>query len=150
VTTTHLAPHDYHRLAQIMAGLHGQPVTTENPVDLLVVFACADPEVGRTAARLYADKLVRHVIFSGGVGKDSGGLSALGISEAVFLASIAIAEGLPSEAITLEEAARNGKENVSFLCIWQLRRDCCRQMLMSVASHPLHAAVACTKNCGTK
>jgi hypothetical protein len=48
------------------------------------------------------------------VGKDSGGLPALGISEAAFLASIAIAEGPPADAIVLEEEARSGAENVAF------------------------------------
>src|SRR5437773_2482888 len=106
-------PEDYRQLAAIMAGPHGQKVTTDEPVDLLIVFSCADPEVGTTAAHLYADKLVRQVIFSGNVGKDSGGLPSLGISEAKFLASVAIANGLPAGAILLEEEARNGKENAA-------------------------------------
>lgn len=114
MTSAHLTPEDYRRLAIVMAGPHGDPVTAEDPVDLLIVFSCADPKVGRTAARLHADKLVRNVIFSGNVGKDSGGLPALGISEAQFLASVAIADGLPSEVILLEEDARNGKENAAF------------------------------------
>jgi hypothetical protein len=112
--SNHLTPDDYGQLAIIMAGPHGQPVTTDQPVDLLIVFSCADPEVGRTAARLYADKLIRRVVFSGNVGKDSGGLPALSISEATFLASVAINDGLPADAILLEEHARNGKENADF------------------------------------
>ncbi len=114
MTTNHLTPGDYGQLATIMAGSHGQPVTPDQPVDLLIVFSCADPEVGRTAARLYADKLIRRIIFSGNVGKDSGGLPALSITEATFLASIAIAHGLPADVIFLEEQARNGKENATF------------------------------------
>jgi hypothetical protein len=114
MSTVTLPPEDYRRLASVMVGPHGQPVTAERPVDLLIVFSCADPEVGRTAAQLYADKLIRQVIFSGNVGKDSRGLPALGISEAKFLASVAIADGLPAEVIALEEQARNGKENAAF------------------------------------
>jgi hypothetical protein len=104
---------DYAALAQIMTGPHGQKLTPQASADLLVVFSCADPEVGRAAARLHAEKLVQRVIFSGGVGKDSGGLPMLGISEAVFLASVAIAEGLPAEVIVLEQQARNGAENAT-------------------------------------
>jgi hypothetical protein len=105
---------DYEQLARIMTGPHGRAVTRDNPVTLLVVFSCADPEVGRAAARLHADGLVKRVVFSGGVGKDSGGLPALGVSEAVFLASVAIADGLPPELIVLEQEARNGMENAAF------------------------------------
>jgi hypothetical protein len=109
-----LEPDDYQVLAQIMAGPHGRLLTPQAPADLLVVFCCADPEVGRAAARLYREQLVRRAVFSGRVGKDSGGLPALGITEAAFLASVAIAEGLPADAIILEEEARNGAENAAF------------------------------------
>ncbi len=109
-----LEPADYMMLAQIMTGPHGRILTPQSPADLLVVFSCADPEVGRTAAGLCRQGLVRRVIFSGNVGKDSAGLPALGITEAVFLASVAIAEGLPAELILLEQEARNGQENAAF------------------------------------
>ena len=113
VTPNVLEPADYKQLAQIMTGPHGRALTPESPADLLVVFSCADPEVGRAAARLHAEKLVRRVIFSGNVGKDSAGLPTLGITEAVFLASIAIADGLPTDVILLEQEARNGAENAA-------------------------------------
>jgi hypothetical protein len=109
-----LDPADYELLAQIMTGPHGRMLTSQSPADLLIVFSCADPDVGRTAALLYRQGLVNRVIFSGGAGKDSGELPALGITEAVFLASIAIAEGLPTGVILLEQDARNGKENAAF------------------------------------
>jgi len=111
VTTASLSDDDFRALADLMAGPHGRPVSPGDPARLLVVFSCADAEVGRAAARLHAEGLVRHVVFSGGIGKDSGGLAALGISEAAFLASVAIADGLPPSAVTLEEFARNGREN---------------------------------------
>jgi hypothetical protein len=113
-TRNALGPDDYKALAQIMAGPHGRLLSPQTPADILVVFCCADPEVGRTAARLYREHLVRRAVFSGRVGKDSGGLPALGITEAAFLASIAIAEGLPTDAIVLEEEAKNGAENAAF------------------------------------
>jgi hypothetical protein len=106
-----LGPADYKMLAQIMGGPHGRTLTPASPADLLVVFSCADPEVARTAANLHRQGLVSRVIFSGKSGKDSGGLPALGITEAVFLASVAIAEGLPANVILLEQESGNGKEN---------------------------------------
>ncbi len=111
---SNLGPAAYSALAEIMAGPHGQPLTPESPAGLLVVFSCADPEVGRAAAHLYRGRLVERVVFSGRIGKDSGGLPALGITEATFLASVAIAEGLPTDVILLEQEARNGAENAAF------------------------------------
>jgi hypothetical protein len=113
VVTASLSDDDFCVLADVMAGPHGSPVSLEDPVRLLVVFSCADAEVGRAAARLHAEGLVRHVVFSGGIGKDSQGLAALGITEAAFLASVAIADGLPLSAVTLEEFASNGRENAA-------------------------------------
>lgn len=109
-----LGPAGYGTLAEIMTGPHGKLLTPQSPAGLLVVFSCADPEVGRAAARLHRDHLVQRVLFSGRVGKDSAGLPALGITEAVFLASVAIAEGLPTDVIVLEQDARNGAENAAF------------------------------------
>ncbi|MFI5851616.1 ElyC/SanA/YdcF family protein [Micromonospora chalcea] len=103
---------DYQTLAGIMEARHGE-VSPTSPVDLLIVFCCADPEVGRTAAALHGDGLVHRTVFSGGVGKDAGGLPALGISEAVFQASVAVADGLPTEVVLLEQKARNGAENAA-------------------------------------
>jgi hypothetical protein len=112
-TLNDLTSEDYKALAQVMAGPHGQTLTSDAPADLLIVFSCADPEVGRSAARLHADKLVRYVIFAGGVGKDSAGLATLGITEAIFLASVAIAEGLPTDSVGLEQESGNGAENAA-------------------------------------
>jgi hypothetical protein len=102
---------DYKVLARIMIGPHGRIVDQRNPVDLLVVFSAADAELARCAYRLHKAGSVRTVLFSGGAGKDSGGLTRLGITEAAFLASVAIAEGLPTEAVALEQESSNGKEN---------------------------------------
>ena len=106
-----VGPSDYEKLAQIMTGPHGTILTPQSSADLLIVFSCADPEVGREAARLHRQQLVKRVMFSGNVGKDSADLPILGITEAVFLASVAIAEGVPADEIVLEQEARNGKEN---------------------------------------
>ncbi|GAA0384838.1 hypothetical protein GCM10009530_39660 [Microbispora corallina] len=109
-----LTPSDYSRLATVMAGPHGAKQDPERHVDLLIVFSCADPEVGRTAARLHERGEVHTILFSGGIGKDSGGLPSLEIPEAVFLASVAMAEGLPAETVVLEQQARNGRENAAY------------------------------------
>ena len=108
-----LTQSDYQQLAAVMAATHSD-LSVASPADLLIVFSCSDPQVGRAAADLHADGLVRRVIFSGGLGEDSGGLPKLGISEAVFLASIAIANGLPTDVVLLEHEARNGAENAAF------------------------------------
>ena len=109
-----LSSADCTRLADLMAGPHGELITPRNPVDVLVVFSCADPRLGATAARLYDAGLVRNVVFSGGVGKDSGDLAVLDIAEAVFQASIAIANGLSAGSILLEVRARDGGENAEY------------------------------------
>lgn len=111
---SNLDPAAYSALVEIMVGPHGQTLTPQSPAGLLVVFSCADPEVGRAAARLHCGGLVERVVFSGRVGKDSGGLPALGITEAAFLASVAIADGLPTDVILLEQESRNGAENAAF------------------------------------
>ncbi|WP_433578554.1 YdcF family protein [Nocardia brasiliensis] len=109
-----LSVDDFRQLASIINGPHGRALSAECPADILIVFSCADASVGHMAASLFRNGLVKHVIFSGGVGKDSGGLVRLGIAEAQFLASIAIADGLPPDVITLELQASNGRENASF------------------------------------
>src|SRR5260370_39565105 len=107
-----LTQSDYQQLAAVMAATHGD-LSAASPADLLIVFSCSDPQVGRAAANLHADGLVRRVIFSRGLGEDSVCLTRLGVSEAVFLASIAIANGLPTDVVLLEHEARNGAENAA-------------------------------------
>jgi len=109
-----LGPAGFRALSRIMTGPHGEQLTPQSPAGLLIVFSCTHPEVGRAAARLHQEQLVQRVIFTGQAGKDSAGLPTLGISEAVFLASVAIAEGLPTGVILLEQEARNGAENAAF------------------------------------
>jgi hypothetical protein len=116
-----LTEHDFERLASLMTGPHGREATGETTIDLLVVFGAFDVELAKAAASLYAQGRCKMLIFSGGVGKDSGPLLQLGISEAVFLASVGIANGVPAEVIVLEERAANGRENALFAL--ELARD---------------------------
>lgn len=109
-----LSADDYTRLAKVMAGPHGSIVDSAHPADVLIVFACADPEVGRAAAALHRDGYCQSVIISGALGKDSGDLGAQGITEARYLASVAIDAGLPAHVLNIEERARNGRENALY------------------------------------
>jgi hypothetical protein len=108
-----LSPHEVARLLKAMAGPHGIPPAPTDPADVLIVFGCDDPQLAHDAAALVEQGSVRHVVFSGGTGKDSGGLADLGLAEADFLASIAIAAGMPTCRITIERDARNAAQNAA-------------------------------------
>jgi DUF218 domain len=101
------------QLLDVLAGPHGTPPTPHRPADVLVVFGAADPRLAYDAAALHEGGSVRHVVFTGGVGKDSGALAGLGIAEADYLASVAIAAGLPSEVIVIERQAASGAQNAA-------------------------------------
>ncbi|GAB3171839.1 DUF218 domain-containing protein [Micromonospora palomenae] len=101
------------QLLDIMAGPHGTPPTPTRPTDILVVFGAADPQLAYDAVQLRDLGSVSYVVFTGGVGKDSGPLAALGIAEADFLASIAIAAGLPPGIILIERSATNAAQNAA-------------------------------------
>ncbi|WP_433320290.1 YdcF family protein [Micromonospora chersina] len=101
------------QLLDIMAGPHGAPPTPTQPIDILVVFGAADPQLAYDAVQLGNLGSVSCVIFTGGVGRDSGPLAALGIAEADFLASIAIAAGLPPDTILIERSATNAVQNAT-------------------------------------
>lgn len=76
------------------------------------VFCRADPLVAERASELYADGLVGYMLFTGGVGKDSGYLAHLGIPEAAFQGALAhLVHRVPEDKIYLEVLARNGGEN---------------------------------------
>ena len=109
-----LTADDYAQLAQIMSGPHGDEVSAENPADLLIVFCSDDLSLAETTVALYRQGAVKHIIFSGDVGKDSGNLVAQGVSEALFQSSWAVFAGLPRDVYDLEEMATNGKQNAMF------------------------------------
>ena len=149
VTPNALGPSDYESLARIMTGPHGQALTPESPADLLVVFSCADPESVRAAARLHADKLVTRVIFSGRVGKDSGGLPLLGITESVFLASVAVADGLPADVIVLEQELATVPRTRRCRSGWQPRWVSFLLGLAWPGCRLRLGAAACMRSCAT-
>jgi uncharacterized SAM-binding protein YcdF (DUF218 family) len=81
------------------------------PADLAVVFGYHEPagaaRRARQGVRLYQAGLVPRLLFSGGAARQPDG-----ISEATRMADLALAEGVPPEAVLREEASRNTYENV--------------------------------------
>ena len=71
------------------------------------------------AARLYKAGRVKYIVPSGGVEWDYGGGR---ISEANYMTEILLSEGVPREAIILENEARTTKENMLFSVV-QINRE---------------------------
>ncbi|WP_117233227.1 YdcF family protein [Vibrio maerlii] len=82
------------------------------PADLLFVMCSNDLRVAKYAADLYHQGLAPKVLFSGGVGRFTGGL--FDSSEAETFASIAKDCGVPESAILIENKSTNSGENVTF------------------------------------
>jgi uncharacterized SAM-binding protein YcdF (DUF218 family) len=85
------------------------------PADAILVLGSFDPKAAVRAAALWRDGLAPVVIMSGGIAH-RGGLLDTGWdrSEARVFADTALAEGVPSAAILLEEAAQNTGDNFRF------------------------------------
>ncbi len=64
------------------------------------------------AAKLYLDGRVRYIVPSGGVEWDVGGGEKL--SEANYMRNILLSNGVPSDAIIMENEARTTKENMIY------------------------------------
>ena len=76
------------------------------------VFCRDDPLVAERAAELYHSQLVGYVLFTGGLGKDSGYLGDLKVPEAKWQSLLLnIVHGVPQNHIYVEAEARNGAEN---------------------------------------
>lgn len=82
------------------------------PVDCIIGFGCYDEDIPRRASQLYRQGLAPWVLFSGGLGRNTALLWQS--SEAERFAAIAIAEGVPEEAILLENKSANSAENLLF------------------------------------
>jgi uncharacterized SAM-binding protein YcdF (DUF218 family) len=82
--------------------------------DAILALGSFDPMVAVCAAALWHAKLAPLIIMSGGIAH-RGGLLATGWhrSEAQVFASVAIQEGVPRQAIVLEDKAQNTGENFS-------------------------------------
>jgi uncharacterized SAM-binding protein YcdF (DUF218 family) len=85
------------------------------PADAILTLGSFDPKAAVHAARLWRAGLAPVVIMSGGIAHQ-GGLLETGWdrSEARVFAEVAIGEGVPADAILLEEQAQNTGDNFVF------------------------------------
>ena len=98
-----------YRQAQILWDymcLHQPPA----PADCIVGFGCYNEDIPRRAAQLYRDGYAPWVLFSGGLGRNTAGMWTE--SEAERFARIAMDEGIPENAILLENKSTNTAENI--------------------------------------
>lgn len=79
--------------------------------DLAFVFGRNDLSLATAACSLWYADLVRNILVTGGVGKDSGDLT---VPEADFLAEYMLRAGIPAEHILIENQATNGGQNTRF------------------------------------
>lgn len=85
---------------------------TPKEADCILGFGCYNEDVARRAAQLYHQGLAPLVLFTGGLGRNT--RSMWNGSEAGRFAAIALAEGVPEEAILREEESTNSGENLIF------------------------------------
>ena len=92
---------DYMRLKQEVA-----------PSACIIGFGCINDDIALHCARLYREKLAPKVLFSGGLGRNT--LGRWSLTEAERFADIAMANGVPADAILLENRSTNSAENILF------------------------------------
>ena len=108
--------------ALVVAWDYMRLVHEPRPADAILTLGSFDPNAAVHAARLWRAGLAPVVIMSGGIAH-RGGLLETGWdrSEARVFADVAMGEGVPAEAILLEEQAQNTGDNFAFA------RTICRQ-----------------------
>jgi hypothetical protein len=107
------------------------------PADGLFVFCRDNPLMAAKAAELYKRGLGKYIVFTGGLGSDSGFLARLKCPEAVFQSALArLLHGIPAETIYTEDKARNGLENSRLGLQLILDKDLPHQRLILVC-HPV-------------
>ncbi len=80
--------------------------------DAVLVFARKDDTYVPLLAELWHSGKVKHIVISGGLGKDSGPLKVTGTPEADFLAVLLLQAGVPAEAMKMiDRKATNGIQN---------------------------------------
>ena len=92
--------------------------------DCILVLGSHDVRVAERAAELFLDQFAPLLIFSGGLGRLTEGLWPE--PEADLFAKIAIAKGVPKEAILIENKSTNTGENILFT----------QQLLLEHELHP--------------
>lgn len=80
--------------------------------DLILGFGCYNEDVARRAAQLYRQGYAPKVVFTGGLGRNTQNMWTQ--SEAERFGAIALAEGVPEEAVLLENRSTNTGENFRF------------------------------------
>ena len=83
-----------------------------SPAACIIGFGCINDDIAIRCAELYRDGYAPKVMFSGGLGRNTLGRWAK--SEAERFAEIAMANGVPAEAILLENRSTNSAENILF------------------------------------
>jgi uncharacterized SAM-binding protein YcdF (DUF218 family) len=80
--------------------------------DAIFGFGRVDPAVAKAAVSLYQAGVAPLVMFTGGLGKDSGPvLKQYGVPEAAFQAALAVHAGVPFGQIIIEDQATHGGGN---------------------------------------
>ena len=82
------------------------------PGDCIVGFGCINDDIALRCAQLYRDGYAPKVLFSGGLGRNT--LGRWNVSEAERFAAIATENGVPEDAILLENKSTNSAENILF------------------------------------
>ena len=85
---------------------------TPKAADCIIGFGCYNEDVARRAAQLYHQGLAPLVLFTGGLGRNTSSMWTE--SEASRFACIAMDEGVPEEAILIEDRSTNSGENLIF------------------------------------
>ena len=107
-------------------GLHQRP----EKADCIVGFGNFNVNIARRAAELYHQGYADRILFTGGLGRNT--LGMLPEPEAVRFARIAMACGVPEEAILREDRSTNTKENILFTRAMLAERGLPRGHLLGV------------------
>ena len=90
-------------------GMHQEP----RKADCIVGFGNFNTNIARRAAELYHQGYAPRILFTGGLGRNTQHLFTE--PEAVRFQKVAMACGVPEEAIILEDRSTNTKENIEFM-----------------------------------
>lgn len=80
--------------------------------DCIVGFGNYNCDIGKRAAELWKLGYSEHILFSGGLGRNTLGMQT--DTEAERFAAAAIAEGVPEDVILIENRSTNTAENINF------------------------------------
>ncbi len=86
--------------------------TPPKKADCIVGFGCYNEDIPRRAAQLYQDGFAPWVLFTGGLGRNTAQMWTE--SEAERFGRIALAEGVPKNALLLETESTNTAENIAY------------------------------------